>query len=169
MVLLTELSNLLKDICLGFTGLGKKKEFRSKKHVKYPKGTKLKKIKILQKLLSIWEKCYSTSKHILILKKLVIPKCLSLSGLLLFYVMSQSDFLCVCNFLHLRMHGNWHKLNGKKKKAKPNLSPDIFVIRILLISFPTWCTQMNKQSFVNTVTTCILELKNVSVGCICAF
>lgn len=142
MVLLTERSSLLMDICLGCTELGKKKEFRAKKHVKGTRSAKLKKTKILQKLFSIWEKHYSTSKHILTLKQLAIPKCLSLSDLLLFYVMSQSDFLCVCNFLHLRMHDNWYNIK-EKKKAKQNLSPDLFVITFflhLLISFPTWYT-----------------------------
>jgi len=94
------------NICLGFTELGKKKQFRFKENVKCTKGTKLKKIKMFQKLLFIQEKCYSTSKHVHILKQLAIPEYLSLSGLLLFYVMSQRDFLCVCNFLYLRIQDN---------------------------------------------------------------
>lgn len=36
--------------------------------------------------------------------------------------------------------------------AVPNLSPDVFAIRILLISFPTWYTQKKNQGFALSLT-----------------
>lgn len=57
----------------------------------------------------------------------------------------------------------------KKKKGKPDLSPDIFVIMIFLISFAIRHTQMNKQSFSDTATACIVKLKPVNAGCMRTF
>lgn len=49
------------------------------------------------------------------------------------------------------------KLIGKGKeegKTTFNYFSDALPIRFLLISFPTCCTQMNKQSFADRVTIC---------------